>query len=91
LVACVALPLVGMRVVRVQLGVGGVAGSISHAKLARVQKLHSSFQSGRAWRAWGRSEAQVLDLACAESNDRRERNWISDVESKVVMQSSRDD
>jgi hypothetical protein len=80
-----------MRVMRVQLGVGGIAGSISHAKLARVERLHSSIQSGRAWCARGRSEAQVLDLACAESNDRRERNWISDFESIAVKQSSRND
>lgn len=36
LIACVALPLVGMGVVRVQLGVGGVASSIGHVDLAMV-------------------------------------------------------
>jgi hypothetical protein len=44
LIACVALPLVGMRVVRVQLGVGRVASSISHAKLALVRSCTVLFK-----------------------------------------------
>lgn len=30
LIACVALPLIGVKVVRIQLGVGRIAGSIGH-------------------------------------------------------------
>lgn len=38
LIACVALPLVGMSVVRVQLGVGEVASSVGHLDLAMVSE-----------------------------------------------------
>jgi hypothetical protein len=95
LIACIALPLVGMGVVGVQLGVGGVASSIRHVKTALVQWRQRLLILSRWERSCARGQegeadgSSSLDPAYAESNDRqrwkRMRKRNRDVVSRVVM------